>query len=212
MGSRRSSYAATWWFGCVRGLTWGGVGWWAWWVAGSVGFVGREGELSRLQVAVGGDTRMLLVVGDAGVGKTRSVAEGLRRAAGSGVVVARGGCLPLAEQLPLLPMAGALGELAAVDGGALVEGALGVAPGYVRQEVGRLVPRLGHGAIGPGGRGGGWQRERLFSAVAELLGAVAARRAVEHQTPHQRTQPARAQVPAWQMPLVRRQQVDLHTL
>src|SRR6516225_6680931 len=81
---------------------------------------------------------MLLVVGDAGVGKTRFVAEGLRRAAGSGVVVARGGCLPLAEQLPLLPMAGALGELAAVDGGALVEGALGVAPG-----------------VWPGGGGGG---------------------------------------------------------
>ena len=53
MGSRRSSYAATWWFGCVGGLTWGGVGWWAWWVAASVGFVGREGELSRLQAAVG---------------------------------------------------------------------------------------------------------------------------------------------------------------
>jgi DNA-binding CsgD family transcriptional regulator len=127
---------------------------------------------------LGGDTRLLLVVGDAGVGKTRFVTEGLRRAADSGMVAVWGGCLPLAEKLPLLPVAGALGELAAVDGGRLVEAALGAAPGYVRQEVARLVPRLGDGAAGPGGRGGGWQRERLFAGVAELLGAVAARCAV----------------------------------
>ena len=143
-----------------------------------MGFVGREGELSRLREALGDDTRVLLVVGDAGVGKTRFVTEGLARAASSGTVAVWGACLPLAEQLPLLPVAGALGELAAVDGGALVEGALGVAPGYVRAEVGRLVPRLEHGERGPGGRGGGWQRERLFAAVTELLGAVAARCAV----------------------------------
>ena len=161
-----------------RGLTWGGVGWWAGCVAGSVGFVGREGELSRLREALGGGTRVLLVVGDAGVGKTRFVTEGLERAAGSGVVGVWGGCLPLAEQLPLLPVAGAVGELAAVDGGRLVEAALEAAAGYVRQEVGRLVPRLGHGEAGPGGRDGGWQRERLFSAVAELLGAVTARHTV----------------------------------
>jgi DNA-binding CsgD family transcriptional regulator len=86
-----------------------------------------------------------------------------------------GGCLPLADKLPFLPVAAALGELGAVDGGALVEGALGAAPGCVRREVGRLVPRLARGEAGPGGRAGGWQRERLFSAVGELLGAVAAR-------------------------------------
>jgi AAA ATPase domain len=103
--------------GCGRGLTWGGVGWWAGWVAGLADFVGRAGELPRLHAALGGDTRVLLVVGDAGVGKTRFVREGLRQAAGDGVVAVWGGCLPLAEQLPLLPVAGALGELAAVDGG-----------------------------------------------------------------------------------------------
>jgi DNA-binding CsgD family transcriptional regulator len=144
-------------------------------VAGSVGFVGRESELSRLREALGGDTRLLLVTGDAGVGKTRFAGEGMARAADGGAVSVWGGCLPLAEQLPLLPVAGALGELAAVDAGALVEAALQAAAGYVRQEVGRLVPRLGHGETGPGGRGGGWQRERLFAAVAELLGAVSAR-------------------------------------
>jgi predicted ATPase len=162
----------------VGGLTSGGVGWWAGWVAGSEGFVGRERELSCLRGALGGDARVLLVVGDAGVGKTRFVTEGLQQVAGDGGLVAVwGGCLPLAEQLPLLPVAGALGELCRVDGGRLVEGALGVVPEYVRREVGRLVPRLGPGEAGPGGRGGGWQRERLFAGVAELLGAVAARSA-----------------------------------
>jgi DNA-binding CsgD family transcriptional regulator/tetratricopeptide (TPR) repeat protein len=86
--------------------------------------------------------------------------------------------LPLAEKLPLLPVAAALGELTAVESGALVDSALEAVPGYVRQEVGRLVPRLARGEIGPRERGGGWQRERLFAAVTELLSTVGARCAV----------------------------------
>ena len=147
-------------------------------VAGSVGFVGRGDELSRLREALDGDARVLLVAGDAGVGKTRFVGEGLRRAAVDGLVAVWGGCLPLAEKLPLLPVAAALDELSRIDGGRLVEAALDVAPGYVRREVERLVPRLGSGEAGAGAPGGGWRRERLFAGVAELLGAVAARSAV----------------------------------
>ena len=122
-------------------------------MAGPGAFVGREGELSRLLAAVGGDARLVLVVGDAGVGKTRFVAEGMARAAAAGVEMVRGDCLPLAETLPLLPVAAALGELARVDGGGLVEAALDAAPDYVRGEVGRLVPGLGSGG-GPGPAGG----------------------------------------------------------
>jgi hypothetical protein len=48
-------------------------------------------------------------------------------------------------------------------------------PPYVRVEVGRLLPQLGAGELCLGSRGEGWQQERLFSAVAELLGAVAGR-------------------------------------
>jgi predicted ATPase len=79
-------------------------------MSGSVGFVGRERELSRLRVALGGDTRLVLVVGDAGVGKTRFAGEGLRRAAAQGMVTLWGSCLPLAEKLPLLPITEALGS------------------------------------------------------------------------------------------------------
>jgi DNA-binding CsgD family transcriptional regulator/tetratricopeptide (TPR) repeat protein len=144
-------------------------------MAGSVGFVGRERELFRLRAALGGDTRIVLVVGDAGVGKTRFAEEGMRRAAAGGMVAVWGGCLPLAEKLPLLPVAEALGELSRRDGGGLLEAALGTVPPYVRAEVERLLPQLGPGETGMDGRGEGWRRERLFAGVAELLAAAARR-------------------------------------
>jgi AAA ATPase domain len=48
-------------------------------MAGTGVFVGRAGELSRLRSALGERARLVLVVGDAGIGKTRFVAEGLAR-------------------------------------------------------------------------------------------------------------------------------------
>jgi DNA-binding CsgD family transcriptional regulator/tetratricopeptide (TPR) repeat protein len=120
----------------------------------------------------------VLVVGDAGVGKTRFAGEGMARAAAAGMVMVRGECLPVAGTLPLLPVAAALGELGGLDGGGLLAAALDAAPQFVRAEVGRLLPGLGSGSgPGPGGRDEGWRRERLFAGVAELLAAVAGRSA-----------------------------------
>ena len=145
-------------------------------MAGPVGFIGRESELRRLLGALGGDARLVLVVGDAGIGKTRFAAEGMDGAASAGMVMVRGECLPLAGTLPLLPVKDALGELAKLDGGGLLEAALDAAPGYVREEVGRLLPGLGRGGgTAPDGRDGEWSRERLFAGVAEVLAAVAGR-------------------------------------
>jgi hypothetical protein len=81
-----------------------GEGWWGVHMAGSAGFVGRERELALLRAAAGGDARLVLVAGDAGVGKTRLVAEAMRLAAAEGILRLWGGCLPLAEKLPLLPV------------------------------------------------------------------------------------------------------------
>jgi ATP/maltotriose-dependent transcriptional regulator MalT len=144
-------------------------------MAGLAGFVGRERELAFLRAALAGDTRMVLVVGDAGVGKTRFAEEGIRWAAAGGMVPVWGRCVPLAEKLPLLPVAGALSELSRLDGSGLLEAALMMVPPYVRGEVARLLPQLGPGGPATGGRGGGWRRERLFAGIAELLGAVSRR-------------------------------------
>jgi DNA-binding CsgD family transcriptional regulator/tetratricopeptide (TPR) repeat protein len=153
----------------LTGALWaGGVGSMAGWGA----FVGRERDLSRLASALSGG-RLVLVAGDAGIGKTRFVGEGFRRARASGMVAVSGGCLPLAEKLPLLPVADALGELTRLEGGAPFEAAVAAAPSFVRSEVARLLPRLAAGerpAIEPVE---GWRYERLFASVAELLSGVA---------------------------------------
>jgi len=113
-----------------------------------------------------------------GVGKTRFVDGGMARAAAAGMVMLRGECLPLAATLPLLPVADALGELRRLEGGRLLAAALDAAPAYVRGEVGRLLPGTGPDDAAAGaGQDGGWSRERLFAAVAELLAAVAERAA-----------------------------------
>jgi DNA-binding CsgD family transcriptional regulator len=145
-------------------------------MAGPAGFVGREDELSGLLGTLGGDARLVLVVGDAGVGKTRFVAEGMARAAAAGMVMVRGECLPLSATLPLHPVADALGELRRLADGRLLAAALDAAPEYVREEVARLLPGLspGGGTV-PDGRDGEWSRGRLFAGVAELLAAVAGR-------------------------------------
>jgi DNA-binding CsgD family transcriptional regulator len=144
-------------------------------MAGPGVFVGREGELSRLQSALGERARLVLVVGDAGIGKTRFVAEGLAGAAHAGVLTIGGGCLPLSGKLPLLPIADALSELTRLGGGAPFEAALDAAPAYVRPEVARLLPRLAAGESAAAEPVEGWRYERLFAGVAELLDGVARR-------------------------------------
>jgi DNA-binding CsgD family transcriptional regulator/tetratricopeptide (TPR) repeat protein len=144
-------------------------------MAGTGAFVGREGELSRLRSALAERARLVLVVGDAGIGKTRFVGEGLTRAAASGMSVISGGCLPLAEKLPLLPVADALAELSRLDDGEPFGAALDAAPAYVRPELTRLLPRLAAGEPTEAEPVDGWRNERLFAAVAELLAGMARR-------------------------------------
>ena len=74
----------------VRGIDRVDAGWWAGRMAGLVAFVGREAELSRLLGALAGDTWLVLVTGDAGVGKTRFAGEGMARAGAGGMVAVRG--------------------------------------------------------------------------------------------------------------------------
>lgn len=58
----------------------------------------------------------------------------------------------------------------------MLETALGQLPGYVRAELARLVPGLADAAaVGGRGQGEGWERERLFTAVGDVLLQVAQR-------------------------------------
>jgi DNA-binding CsgD family transcriptional regulator len=136
-------------------------------------FVGRALELSSLRAALHESARLLLVVGDAGVGKTRFVAEGLRDALAERRLSAWGACLPLAQKLPLLPVAEALDAVSRLEGGALMERALTSAPEYVRVEAGRLLPRLLPAGASVAGPTGEWERDRLFYGLAELLAEMA---------------------------------------
>ena len=127
-------------------------------------FAGRRREMSELHAALAGGSRLVLVAGDAGIGKTRFVTEGLQ-----GTRSVWGACLPLAEKLPFLPVTEALDALSRVEDGALLAGALAAIPAYAQAEAVRLLPRLQPPDAGP--RGG--QRERMFSGVTELLAAAA---------------------------------------
>ena len=145
-------------------------------------FAGRERELADLRAALGGGSRLVLVAGDAGIGKTRFVTEGLR-----GTPQVWGACLPLAEKLPFLPVTEALDALSRIGDGALLAGALAAIPAYAQAEAARLLPQLpppaaeaarpGSGQPGSGqhtaGQPGAGQRGRMFSGVAELLAATA---------------------------------------
>ena len=82
--------------------------------------VGRRQELSALSAALaaasGGHPAGVLLSGDAGVGKSRLVAEAVERATAAGFTVLVGRCLDTAEaSLPYLPFTEIVGALAAAE-------------------------------------------------------------------------------------------------
>jgi DNA-binding CsgD family transcriptional regulator len=148
-------------------------------VAFAAPLVGRSDDLIRLAKVLGGRSaeRTALIVGDAGIGKSRLLSEAAQEFAGAGGTVLQGSCLPLTEALPLLPIVEALRGL--TRDGTVLEEIFAAQPAYLRQEIARLLPELGASSeTGEGGPGEGWRRERLFTAVRALLGAVAAREPV----------------------------------
>ena len=138
----------------------------------STDMVGRAEELgelrSALATAADGQPTMLLLGGEAGVGKTRLVSEFMTEAAASGVRVLVGQCVELGgDGLAFAPVADALREMAAQLGAEAVLELAG--PG--RDALRAVLPELGAGT--PDAADG---RGRLFEVVTVLLERVSADR------------------------------------
>lgn len=140
------------------------------------GLAGRHRELRVVKHAITGtaDRAALLVVGEAGIGKSRLVAAAATDAAHADVTVLTGWCLPLSGGLPYLPVADVLRGLADVDSGRLLTGALAECPDLVRDEVSRLLPGLEAAATShPVASDDGWRRRQLLDALRHLMCAAA---------------------------------------
>ena len=106
--------------------------------------VGRGGELAVLDAALAPARRdgrsVVLVGGEAGVGKSRLVREFAARAQASGARVLAGGCVELGtDGLPFAPFTAVLRELVRDLG---VDGVAGLLPGVTR-DFARLLPEFG---------------------------------------------------------------------
>ncbi|HEY5316940.1 MAG TPA: AAA family ATPase, partial [Solirubrobacteraceae bacterium] len=131
-------------------------------------FVGRERELAALE----GESGVVLIAGDAGVGKSRLVAELERRARAEGKLVLIGECLELTDgELAYAPIVAALRPVLREDG---VLEALTAAE---RGALARLWPELGPadaGGVGPEES----SQARVFALLLELLTALGSERPV----------------------------------
>jgi DNA-binding CsgD family transcriptional regulator/tetratricopeptide (TPR) repeat protein len=135
-------------------------------------FVGRVEELQTLEAArvraADGGPAVVLVGGEAGVGKTRLTAELTARAA-DGTRVLAGGCVPVGDgALPYAPIVEALRALLGDVGVGAVRELVG--PSW--PEVARLLPALGEPEAGPAGQAA---QARLFELLLGLLGRLGER-------------------------------------
>jgi len=135
-------------------------------------FTGR-GELhaqlmAAWQAAGRGGPRLLLVAGEAGLGKTRLIEEALRQIASYGVVVARGRCLEFGAEIPYRPVIEALRALLEANGEMLH-----VRPTWLA-ELSHLLPELSErfGGVAPS-LAPDTARQRIFDAITYFLCACA---------------------------------------
>ena len=130
----------------------------------STALVGRDAELRSLLQAAGHPPTLVLVEGEAGVGKTRLVQEFLGSPELEGRQVCVGGCQPLAEPLPLGPL------LDALRSSRPSRAELSPLAGALRPELPELATVLPPAPAPLGDRRA--ERHRLFRALRELLGSL----------------------------------------
>lgn len=141
--------------------------------------IGRETPLETLLAAWEPEhpqgPRLMLVTGEAGIGKTRLLAEIVRRARHGGAVVLASGCYEQEGRLPYSPIHDALLDYVRAQPDRTLVARLG----DLRDDITRIVPelraRIG-GADETGVAAGGERRLRLFSALAQLFERIAGER------------------------------------
>jgi hypothetical protein len=134
---------------------------------------GRKAELSVVRRHVEGGRGLLLVTGEAGIGKTRLATTAAARASDR-VFTAVGSCLPLSTEEPLLPVADVLRSVYEVDRGDWLREALAEQAPYVVGSLSRLLPELEHPEVPV--RDDDWALRRLFAAIETTLAALASLR------------------------------------
>lgn len=143
--------------------------------APTTAIAGRRGELDVVRHHLEAGRGLLLVTGEAGMGKTTVIEAACADRRGD-VLAAPGRCLPLSSEVPLLPMAEALRHVGRVADGAVMAAALQDCPAYVREAMSTLLPEwsTGDSSFESDDR---WLRQRLFAGVAELCRALSAAQA-----------------------------------
>ena len=140
--------------------------------------VRRDDELAVLEDALlaahRGESRFVMVAGDAGIGKTRLLTELAGSARKLGGAVLWGSCSEAELSLPYLPFVEAIGNyLAAQD-----VAALGERLGPARRELAQLFPQLSDGTPPEPAGDPAQAKLRLFEAVVALLAAASERQPV----------------------------------
>ncbi|MEO6086548.1 MAG: AAA family ATPase, partial [Umezawaea sp.] len=129
-------------------------------------FVGRRHELGRLVDAVRHPPAVVVVVGDAGMGKSRLVREATAPLRADGWRVATGFCHPLREPLPYGPVIDALGKV----GPWLPEAGLPPTAGALAPLLPDLADRLPPAPATPDDPGAA--RHQLIQAVRSVLASI----------------------------------------
>lgn len=130
---------------------------------------GRKAELTAVRRHLEAGTGLLLVTGEAGIGKTTLVEAAT---ADTEAFVASGHCLPLSTEVPFLPVVDALRSILDHDNGQWLVKALAECPGYVGSTLAGLLPELDPGAE-PLVFGDPSGRQRLFVSLASVLRSLA---------------------------------------
>ena len=126
---------------------------------------------SALESAIDGRPRHAIVGGEAGVGKTRLLAEARAHAETAGAEVLLGGCVSMgSEGLPFAPYTEIIRSLVAREGAPAVI----AAAGRGAPDLARLVPALATGEAAPDQEL--WAQTRLYEALLDLFRRLAQRR------------------------------------